>query len=135
MNKMALAKLVSLSSRDTHTQVGCIFSKGNKILSCGYNKPVDNMEITMNREGNWLDTKYPYMVHAEVNAICDYDGKIKDFKDSELYVTLFPCNECAKLISTLGIKKVYFITDRTEDIYIASKKILESSGIEYEQLI
>ena len=93
---MAVAKLSAMRSKDPHTQVGaCIVSNDNRILSIGYNgapNGFNDEKFPWGREGNPLETKYLYVVHAERNAILNYRGSRKDLVNSKIYVDLFPCN-------------------------------------------
>ena len=136
---MASALLTSLRSKDPNTQVGCcIVNEDNIILSEGYNgTPVgwEDMYFPWNREGRYEDTKYPYVVHSEANAITHCVGQGMSLKGSKIYVTLFPCNECAKLIAQSGIKKVIYLSDKYKDTEsnMAAKRIFEMCGIYYEQ--
>ena len=97
---MGIAQLSAMRSKDPNTQVGaCIVSQENKILSMGYNgfpKGCDDDEYPWNREGDLCDSKYAYVTHSELNAILNYRGG--SLEGTKLYVTLFPCNECAKAI-------------------------------------
>ena len=99
---MSIAKLSAMRSKDPSTQVGaCIVSNDNRILSIGYNgapNGFDDEKFPWAREGESLNTKYPYVCHAELNAILNYRGSKKDLEDAKIYVDLFPCNECAKVI-------------------------------------
>lgn len=134
---MNLAILSSLRSKDKNTKVGaCIIDKNNKIVSLGYNGFVTgckNDDFPVEREGEWLNTKYPYVVHAEANAILNSHGN--NLENCILYVTLFPCNECAKMIVQSGIKHIVYLEDKYngEDNNIASKRILDTVGITYEK--
>ncbi len=130
---MGLAHLSSLRSKDPSTKVGaCIVDKDNKVVSIGYNGfPIgcDDNCFPWGKEGDINNTKYPYVVHAELNAILNSP---RSLKDTILYVSLFPCNECAKAIIQAGIKKVIYEDDKyahTSSV-IASKKMLEAAGIE-----
>ena len=134
---MAVAKLSANRSKDPSTQVGaCIVNDDKKILSLGYN----GMPIGMNdenapwdREGEYLNTKYPYVCHSELNAILNARGI--NLTGATLYVTLFPCNECAKVIIQSGIKEVIYLSDKyagTEG-NIAAKKMLDVCGIKYRE--
>ena len=101
---MGVAKLAGMRSKDPGTQVGaCIVGQDNKILSMGYNGfPIgcSDDEFPWEREGDTLKTKYPYVTHSELNAILNYRGG--SLAGAKLYVTLFPCNECAKAIITIA---------------------------------
>ena len=133
---MGVALLAANRSKDPGTQVGaCIVSDTNVIISTGYNGfPIgcSDDEFPWNREGE--DTKYPYVVHAELNAILNAQGK--RLKGSRIYVDLFPCNECAKAIIQSGIKEVIYLCDKYADTpaVIASKKMFSSSGVKLTRL-
>lgn len=136
---MGIAKLSSLRSKDPNTQVGaCIVSKDNRILSIGYNGAPNGYEdkfFPWDREGAFLDTKYPFVCHAELNAISNFRGNKKDLVGAKIYVTLFPCNECTKLIIQNGIAEVIYLSDKyknTEEIK-ASKIMLESCNIKFTE--
>ena len=135
---MGIALLSSLRSKDPSCQVGaCIVDvETNRILSVGYNglpKNCSDDEYPWIREGETLETKYPYVVHAELNAILNNRGAL--LERSKLYTTLFPCNECAKAIIQSGIKEIIYLSDKhSESSEVkASKKMLTSAGIDYKQ--
>jgi dCMP deaminase len=134
---MQLAINNSKLSCDPNTKVGCVIIKDNVILSNGYNTLPTGLNINNypldTREGAFLETKYPYILHSEAKAIIEAKC---DLNNSEMYVTLFPCNECAKLIIQAGIKKIYYLEDKYNgtDINIASKKMLDEAKISYELL-
>lgn len=135
---MGVAILSGRRSKDPSTQVGCcIVSEDNKILSMGYNglpKGCSDDEFPWNRDGdNPLDTKYVYTVHSELNAILNYSGG--SLSGSRLYVSLFPCNECAKAIIQSGIKEVIYDCDKYCDTpsVLASKRMMEAAGVHYRQ--
>ncbi len=135
---MGIAKLSALRSKDPNTQVGaCIVSEDNKILSMGYNgMPIgcDDDEFPWNRDSeDPYDNKYYYSTHSELNAILNYRGG--SLEGAKIYVTLFPCNECAKAIIQCGIKKVIFDDNKYEDTSSvkASKRMFEASGVEVVQ--
>ena len=129
---MGIAFLSAMRSKDPSTQVGaCIIDKDRKIIGIGYNGfPMGSSDDTMpwGKEGDFLNTKYPYVVHAELNAILN---SIKSLKDSTIYVTHFPCNECAKAIVQAGIRKVVFYSDKHKglDSTKASKMIFKNAGV------
>lgn len=136
---MGLALLSAKRSKDPSTQVGaCIVdSKTNRILSVGYNGfPIgcSDDDFPWEREGETLETKYPYVVHAELNAILNNRGV--SLEGSKIYVALFPCNECAKAIIQSGIKEIVYLSDKyaQTDIVKASKKMLQKAGIILRQL-
>lgn len=134
---MGIAKLSAMRSKDPNTQVGaCIVSQDNKILSMGYNgfpRGCDDDEFPWNREGDLYDSKYAYVTHSELNAILNYRGG--SLEGTKLYVTLFPCNECAKAIIQSGIKEVIYDSDKYADTpsVIASKRMMDAAGVRYHQ--
>ena len=133
---MGVAMLAARRSKDPSTQVGaCIVSEENIIISTGYNgmpKGCSDDEFPWEREGE--ENKYPYVVHAELNAILNANGR--DLRGSRLYVALFPCNECAKAIIQSGVKEVVYLSDKYADTPVtrASKRMLDAAGIRYSQL-
>ncbi len=137
---MEIAKLSAKRSKDPNTQVGaCIVSEDNRILSIGYNGapngfPDENMP--WERSGENLYTKYFYVCHAELNAILNYRGNKKDLEKAKIYVDLFPCNECAKLIIQSGIKEVIYLSDKYNgtEINIAAKMMFETCKVKYRKL-
>ena len=134
---MGVAMLAAQRSKDPNTQVGaCIVSQDNIIISTGYNgmpKGCSDDEFPWNRDGD--DNKYPYVVHAELNAILNANGR--DLRGSRLYVALFPCNECAKAVIQSGIKEIFYLSDKYAATpgTIASKRMLDAAGVKYTQLI
>ena len=132
---MGVASLAAMRSKDPNTQVGaCIVSRDNKILSIGYNGfPIgcSDDEFPWAREGDELEKKYVYTVHSELNAILNYRGGT--LEGSKMYVTLFPCNECAKAIIQSGIRELIYADDKYADTaaVLASKRMLRTSGVEY----
>ena len=134
---MGVAELSAMRSKDPHTQVGCcIVSPDHKILSMGYNgfpRGCSDDDFPWKREGPPLENKYFYTTHSELNAILNYRGG--SLEGSSLYVTLFPCNECAKAIIQAGIKEIVYDSDKYENepSTIASKKMLSSAGVEFRK--
>ena len=132
---MGVAKLSALRSKDPNTQVGaCIVSEDNKILSMGYNglpRGCSDDEFPWSREGDPLDNKYLYTAHSELNAILNYRGG--SLAGAKLYVTLFPCNECAKAIIQSGIKEVIYDSDKYAETpsVRASKRMFRAAGVAY----
>ncbi len=132
---MGIAMLSAQRSKDPSTGVGaCIVGSDNRILSLGYNgMPIgcSDDEYPWDREGEPLDTKYLYVCHAEFNAILNYNGG--SLQGSRVYVTLFPCNECAKAIIQKGIKEIIYACDKYSDTpsVIASKRMFDSAGVRY----
>ena len=135
---MGIALFSAQRSKDPNTQVGaCIVSDENKILSVGYNgmpTGCSDDEIPWEREGDLLDTKYPYVCHAELNAILNSGSSLRG---SRLYVTLFPCNECAKALIQAGIKEVIYLSDKYagSDTTLASKKMLGMAGVKVREYV
>lgn len=133
---MGVAKLAARRSKDPSTQVGaCIVSPENIIISTGYNgmpKGCSDDEFPWDRTGD--ETKYPYVVHAELNAILNANGR--DLRGSRVYVALFPCNECAKAIIQSGVKEVVYLSDKYAGTpeNAASKRMLNAAGVKYTQL-
>ena len=134
---MGLAILSSKRSKDPSSQVGaCIVNDENKIVSVGYNgAPIgydDDKDMTWEREGSFLDTKYAYVCHSELNAILNSNSSVKGCK---LYVTLFPCNECAKVIIQSGIKEFVYLSDKYDgtESNIAAKKMFDVCNIKYRK--
>ncbi len=135
---MGIAMLAARRSKDPSTQVGaCIVSKDNIIISTGYNgmpKGCSDDEFPWERTGAENDTKYPYVVHAELNAILNASGR--DLRGSRIYVALFPCNECAKAIIQSGVREVLYLSDKYKDTMgnLASKRMLDAAGVKYTKL-
>ena len=133
---MGVAKLAARRSKDPSTQVGaCIVSPDDIIISTGYNgmpKGCSDDEFPWEREGE--ETKYPYVVHAELNAILNANGR--DLRGSRVYVALFPCNECAKAIIQSGVKEVVYLSDKYVGTpeNVASKRMLDAAGVKYTRL-
>lgn len=137
---MGVAELSAKRSKDPSTQVGaCIVSQDNKILSMGYNgfpKGCSDDEFPWDKEHEQDDpynAKYFYTTHSELNAILNYRGG--SLEGSKLYVTLFPCNECAKAIIQSGIKTLIYGNDKYADTPAvrASKRMLNAAGVRYYQ--
>lgn len=137
---MAIAKLSAMRSKDPSTQVGaCIVSAENRILSIGYNGAPNGFpdeNFPWGKEGSSLNTKYFYVCHAEMNAILNFRGNRKDLENAKIYVDLFPCNECAKLIIQSGIKEIIYLSDKNKnnDFVIASRKLLDMCNVKYTKL-
>ena len=136
---MGVAKLAAHRSKDPSTQVGaCIVSQDDIIISTGYNgmpKGCSDDEFPWDRKGeNEAATKYPYVVHAELNAILNASGR--DLRGSRIYVALFPCNECAKAIIQSGIKEVMYLSDKYHDtmMNLVSKRMLDAAGVKYTRM-
>lgn len=134
---MGLAHLSALRSKDPSTQVGaCIVDENNRVVSVGYNgfpKGCSDDTFPWGRTGNFLNAKYAYVVHAELNAILNSPRSVAGCR---IYVSLFPCNECAKAIIQSGITKIVYESDKyaKTEATIASKKMLEAAGVQLVQL-
>ncbi|XP_047003313.1 deoxycytidylate deaminase isoform X2 [Schistocerca americana] len=137
---MATAFLAAKRSKDPCSQVGaCIVNKEKKIVGIGYNgmpSGCSDDQYPWNKtSSNKLETKYFYVCHAEVNAILNKNSA--DVKDCSMYVALFPCNECAKIIIQSGIREVIYMSDKNSHKLetIASKRMFDSSGVKYWQYV
>ncbi len=134
---MSLAHLSAVRSKDPSTQVGAVIvDSNNRVVGLGYNgfpRGCDDNKFPWKREGEYLDTKYAYVVHAELNAILNANKLIENCR---LYVSLFPCNECSKAIIQSGIKEIIYESDKYKDLdqFKASKKMLEAAGVKLRQL-
>ena len=134
---MGVALLSSYRSKDPSTKVGaCIVNEQKRIIGIGYNGfpyGCNDDEFPWEREGDYLDCKYPYVVHAEPNAILNSTTSLQG---ATLYVTLFPCNECAKLIIQSGIKEIVYMGDKYDGTPsdVASKKMLKAAGIKTRKM-
>ena len=135
---MALAVLSSLRSKDPNSQVGaCIVNDENRIVGIGYNgfpAGCSDDELPWCREGEFEETKYAYVCHAEMNAILNSDfGRMSNCR---MYVNLFPCNECAKMIIQAGIRRVIYLNDKYPDDpkFVASKRLFKLAGVQMIQM-
>ncbi len=133
---MALAKISAMRSKDPNTQVGAVLvNDQNRVIGLGYNgMPKGNdIDFPWIRDGQGITTKYPYVVHAEMNAILN---AIKSVTQSRLYVSLFPCSSCAKFVAQAGVKEIIYEDDKyqnTEDDQIA-KLIFEKSHVSFRKI-
>lgn len=128
---MGIAFLSAMRSKDPVTQVGACIVKDMKIIGIGYNgfpRGSNDDEMPWGKEGEVINTKYPYVVHAELNAILN---SIKELKDSTIYITHHPCNECAKAIVQSGIGEVIYFSNKHKDKEMtkASIKILQNAKV------
>lgn len=134
---MGVARLSAQRSKDPSTQVGaCIVNQQKIIVGIGYNGMPTGCrddQLPWGRDGNFLDTKYAYVCHAEMNAILNGSGKMKN---CTMYVDLFPCNECAKMIIQSGIRRLVYLSDKYGhlDQFVASRKLLNLAGVKISQL-
>ncbi len=135
---MGIAMLSSYRSKDPNTRVGaCIVNEKNRIMSMGYNgfpMGCSDDEFPWERTGDDYNTKYPYVCHAELNAILNCRGV--NLEGCKIYVALFPCNECAKAIIQCGIKEVLYLSDKYDGTpgNRASKRMFDAAGVKYTQL-
>ncbi|MCF2626091.1 dCMP deaminase family protein [Fusobacterium perfoetens] len=134
---MGVALLSAKRSKDPNTQVGaCIVTDDKKIVGLGYNglpRGCSDDEFPWEREGEFLNTKYPFVCHAELNAILN---STRSLKGCSIYIALFPCHECSKAIIQSGIKEIVFLSDKyngTESDQ-ASKRMLDAAGVTYRKL-
>lgn len=136
-----IARLVSRRSKDPNTQVGaCIVGTNNETLSTGYNgatRGFNDDEFPWGKhDEDPMKTKYPFVVHAERNAILNFRGILRDLEGATIYTTHFPCSECAKELAQVGIKHVIYHThyskSGTRDSE-ATEIIFHHAGITYEQ--
>ncbi|MBE6135690.1 MAG: dCMP deaminase family protein [Erysipelotrichaceae bacterium] len=134
---MGLAHLSALRSKDPNTKVGaCIADKNHKVVSIGYNgmpTGIPDDQLTWNK-GEGLDSKYLYVCHAEFNAILNTKDRVS-LQGCTLYVTLFPCNECAKAVIQTGISEIVYADNKYKDTIgvQASMKMFDLAGIKYRQ--
>lgn len=135
---MGIALLSAKRSKDPNTQTGaCIIDEDKKIVGLGYNGfPIgcNDDNFPWSRQGSYLETKYPYVCHAELNAIINSPSN--NLKDCTMYASLFPCNECAKVIIQSGIKKIIYLSDKysNSDSTIAAKNMFHAAGVGYEKM-
>lgn len=135
---MGVALLSGRRSKDPSTQVGaCIVNSQNKIVGAGYNGlPIgcSDEDFPWDKTGDFLNTKYPYVCHAELNAILNNIGM--DLSGCRIYTALFPCNECSKAIIQSGIKEVIYLSDKYDgtDVSKASKKMLDTAGVSHRKV-
>ncbi len=132
---MGVALLAAGRSKDPSTQVGaCIVDENKRIISTGYNgfpQGCSDDDFPWNRDESVGETKYKFVVHAELNAILNAAGK--PLAGSKIYVALFPCNECAKAIIQAGVKEVVYLSDKYDGTpgVVASKRMLTAAGVKF----
>lgn len=132
---MGVAMLSAQRSKDPSTRVGCCIVSDKRIVAVGYNgmpRGCDDSEFPWGRDGAPLESKYLYVVHAELNAILNATA---DLRGATLYTSLFPCNECCKAIIQSGISRIVYISDKhcESDAVIAAKRMLDSAGVVYSR--
>ena len=136
---MGVALLSGRRSKDPSTQVGaCIVNNQNKIVGAGYNglpSGCSDEDFPWEKAGDFLQTKYPYVCHAELNAILNNIGM--DLSGCRIYTALFPCNECSKAIIQAGIKEVIYLSDKYSgsEVSQASKRMLDTAGVAYRKVV
>ena len=137
---MRVAYAASLRSKDPQTQVGaCIADTNQRILSVGYNgtpEALSDEEFPWDVTDDSIQDKHNFVIHAEANAILNYRGSLKDMQQGTIYVTLFPCQECAKTLVQAGIGEVVYLDDKYHDTESAevSRLILDRCGVTYRQV-
>lgn len=137
---MSLAMLVSLRSKDPNTRVGAVLVKDRRVIGTGYNgypTGCDESRFGWSRDiekDGWRNTKYPYVIHAEVNALLN---SVVSAKDCEIYVTLYPCNECAKQLVQAGIKRVTYMENKHPELdpFVASRHLFEVTDTEVRSFV
>ncbi len=135
---MRMAHVIADRSKDPSTQAGAVIADGqNVVVGLGYNgfpRGIDDGVLPWEREGNFLNSKYAYVCHAEENAV--YNAN-KSTTGCKLYCTLFPCNECAKTIIQNGIEEVIFESDKYHDVdtFIAGRRLLDAAGVKCREYI
>lgn len=136
---MAVALLSAQRSKDPNTQVGaCIVNRQKRIVGVGYNgfpTGCSDDSLPWGREGDFLDTKYPYVCHAELNAILN--SVPGNLTGCTVYTALFPCNECTKVIIQAGIQEVVYLSDKYADTdsVRAARRMLDQTGVSYRRLV
>lgn len=135
---MGIALMSSLRSRDPNSKVGaCIVNSRNRIVGIGYNgfpSGCNDDTLPWESEGEYLDTKYPYVCHAELNAILNSSGSLDGCR---MYLRLFPCNDCAKAIIQSGIREVVYLgynRSPDTDMFVAARKLFDMAGVKYRKL-
>ncbi|BDU50407.1 deoxycytidylate deaminase [Haliovirga abyssi] len=135
---MEIAILSGKRSKDPNTRVGsCIVNEKNRIVGIGYNglpNGLNDDEFPWGNTGDYLNTKYPFVCHAELNAILNSTSI--SLENCKIYTALFPCNECSKVIIQSGIREVIYLSDKhhDDDIFIASRMLLDRAGVNYRKL-
>ena len=135
---MKLAELTASRSKDPNTKVGACIANNKRVLSLGWNGGPRNIDDNLipydcnDRTKPLKDQKYPYIVHAEMNAILNFGGSISDLEDSSVYVNVFPCTDCAKNLVQIGIKEVYYKRDYLDSDM--AKYLFDLAGVKYYKM-
>lgn len=133
---MRMAHVIAQRSKDPSTQVGAVIAdQRNVVVGLGYNgfpRGIDNDKFPWERTGKFVDTKYAYICHAEENAVYNANSSVRGCK---VYASLFPCNECAKMLVQNGIVEIIYEEDKYPDqeIFIAAKRMFDAAGVQYRQ--
>lgn len=133
---MKIAAIIAQRSKDPSTQAGAVICDANHVvLGLGYNgwpRGIDQDQFSWAREGEYLETKYPYVCHAELNAVLNSNA---DLRGATLYATLFPCNECAKVIIQKGIAEVVYDSDKHSAVpaFQAGRRLLEAAKVKLRE--
>lgn len=133
---MRMAHVIAERSKDPSTQAGAVIvTPQNVVVGMGYNgfpRGIDSSKLPWEREGDFLDTKYAYVCHAEENAVYNANNPVAS---CVLYCTLFPCNECAKTIIQNGIREIVFASDKYHDVpaFVAARRLFDAAGVTYRQ--
>jgi dCMP deaminase len=137
---MRVAVAAAMRSKDPNTQVGaCIAGMDHRILSVGYNGTptgLDDEDFPWETTDDPLTDKHNYVIHAEANAILNFRGSLKELAGATVYVTLFPCKECAKMLVQAGIGEVVYLGDKYHDTQdaVISRSVLDRCGVSYRQV-
>ena len=137
---MRVAVAAAMRSKDPNTQVGaCIAGMDHRILSVGYNGTptgLDDEDFPWETTDDPLTDKHNYVIHAEANAILNFRGSLKERAGATVYVTLFPCKECAKMLVQAGIGEVVYLGDKYHDTQdaVISRSVLDRCGVSYRQI-
>lgn len=135
---MQMCKVIAQRSKDPNTQTGaCIVNDKNIIMGLGYNgfpRGCGDDNLSWAREGEFCDTKYPFVVHAEENAVLNANAVTEG---ARIYCTLFPCNECAKVIIQKGIREIIYADDKYHDSqeWQAARKMFDLAEVKYRQYV
>lgn len=136
---MSLAEITSSRSKDPRTKVGACLVKNKKVLSLGYNgapRRIPDSKVPYDSRDTSLplkEQKYGYIVHSEINSILNYSGSLSDLEGATIYVTVFPCCDCAKALIQVGISKIYYLSEYTgnQESCDMSKYLFDLAGVLY----